>query len=145
MNHETYISEVLDMAEAMLENNSPDVPIAALIVKQGQVIARATNSREEEQSILGHAEINALEAASKVTGDWNLSGCTIYVSLEPCTMCAGAILQAHIKDVVFSAFDIKSGALGSRYNISTNSMNIQGGILEERGQKILQRFFQDKR
>jgi tRNA(adenine34) deaminase len=145
MNHEQYMTEALAMAEAMLAQGSIDVPIAALIVKDDQIIARGTNTREKNKSILEHAEINALQMATEFTGSWNLSECTIYINLEPCPMCAGAIIQAHIRNVVFAAYDIKSGAFGSRYNISTNLMNITGGILENRAKNILSEFFKEKR
>ena len=99
------------MAENQSKSDSGEVPVASLVVWNNQIIGLGTNSREKDKSILGHAEINALQSAVKFKGSWNLSDCTIYVSLEPCAMCAGAILQAHIKTIVFSAYDIKSGAL----------------------------------
>jgi len=122
-----------------------EVPVAAIIVQNGEIIAEALNTRERDSSILGHAEINAIEEAAAKTGSWNLEGASIYVNLEPCSMCAGAILQAHIKKVVFAAFDSKSGAFGSRHNLATKNMEIIGGIMEEESLHLLRKFFESKR
>ncbi len=138
------MGKVLSAAEELLKEGV-EVPVAAMIVKEGEVIGEGLNTRESSKSILGHAEINAIEAASKKIGHWNLSDCTIYVSLEPCTMCTGAILQSHISNVVFAAYDAKSGALGSRFNLKTKNLNVVGGILEEEAQPILKKFFENKR
>lgn len=133
------------MAENQFKSDSGEVPVASLVVWNNQIIGLGTNSREKDKSILGHAEINALQSAVKFKGSWNLSDCTIYVSLEPCAMCAGAILQAHIKTIVFSAYDIKSGAFGSRYNLTTSETQVIGGICEDRSVAILKQFFLNKR
>jgi tRNA(adenine34) deaminase len=133
------------MAQNQLDSNSDDVPVACLVVCENQIIGVGINTREKNQSVLGHAEINALQEAAKNKGSWNLHDCTIYVSLEPCAMCAGAILQAHIRSIVFSAYDIKSGAFGSRYNLTTNETQVIGGICEERAIGILKQFFVNKR
>lgn len=132
------MSTVLELARTL---DASEVPVAAIIVKDNKIIGQGVNTREKNQSILGHAELNALEEASKSLNSWNLSGATLYVNLEPCAMCAGAIIQAHISEVVFAAYDIKSGALGSRYNISTNNLKITGGILEEESKILLSDFF----
>jgi tRNA(adenine34) deaminase len=133
------------LAENQSKSDSAEVPVASLVVWNNQIIGLGTNSREKDKSILGHAEINALQSAVKFKGSWNLSDCTIYVSLEPCAMCAGAILQAHIKTIVFSAYDIKSGAFGSRYNLTTSETQVIGGICEDRSVAILKQFFLNKR
>ena len=133
------------MAENQFKSDLGEVPVASLVVWNNQIIGLGTNSREKDKSILGHAEINALQSAVKFKGSWNLSDCTIYVSLEPCAMCAGAILQAHIKTIVFSAYDIKSGAFGSRYNLTTSETQVIGGICEDRSVAILKQFFLNKR
>jgi len=133
------------LAENQSKSDSGEVPVASLVVWNNQIIGLGTNSREKDKSILGHAEINALQSAVKFKGSWNLSDCTIYVSLEPCAMCAGAILQAHIKTIVFSAYDIKSGAFGSRYNLTTSETQVIGGICEDRSVAILKQFFLNKR
>ena len=133
------------MAQNQLDSNSNDVPVACLIVCENEIIGVGINTREKNKSVLGHAEINALHEAAKNKGSWTLHDCTIYVSLEPCAMCAGAILQAHIRSIVFSAYDIKSGAFGSRYNLTTNETQVIGGICEERAIGILKQFFLNKR
>lgn len=120
---------------------SIEVPVAAIIVKDGKIIAEGLNTREQDSSILGHAEINAIEEAAAKTGSWNLDGTSIYVNLEPCSMCAGAILQAHIKEVIFGAYDVKSGAFGSRYNLTTKNLVVQGGVMETEAVELLREFF----
>lgn len=140
--HRYFMQKLLNLAE---EADPTEVPIAAMIVKNGQIISTGLNTREKEQSVFGHAEINAIKAANKVLNSWNLAGCTIYVSLEPCPMCAGAILQSHITEVIFGAYEYKSGALGSKYNLASKNLKIQGGILEEENLKLLQEFFANLR
>lgn len=135
----------MDLAENLSKTDTREVPVASLVVLNDQIIGLGTNSREKDQSILGHAEINALLSAVKFKGSWNLADCTIYVSLEPCAMCAGAILQAHIRTIVFSAYDLKSGAFGSRYHLGTRETLVIGGIYEERAVGILKDFFSNKR
>jgi tRNA(adenine34) deaminase len=134
----------LDLASKL---DSCEVPVAALIVdiSSGEIIATGVNTRETEQSVLAHAEINALKEASKIIGSWNLSGYALYVSLEPCAMCAGAILQSHISQVIFSAYDSKTGAFGSRYNLINKNIKVTGGVLEEVSQLLLKKFFDGKR
>ncbi len=142
MNHHQYMVKVLELARTAPNN---EVPVAAIIVADEKIIAQAINTRERDTSILGHAEINALEQAAKAREDWNLSGCTIYINLEPCAMCAGAILQSHISEIVFGAYDVKSGALGSRYNLITNNLKVTGGVMEEECQQVLVEFFSSLR
>lgn len=137
-NHQYYMSMVLELARSV---DSNEIPVATIVVKDNKIIGQGFNTREKNKSILGHAEINALEEAAKSLNNWNLAGATLYVNLEPCAMCAGAIIQAHISEVVFAAYDIKSGALGSRYNISTNNLKVIGGIMEEEGKNLLASFF----
>lgn len=132
------MARILELAKTVPNN---EVPVAAIIVANGEIIAQAINTRERDTSILGHAEINALEQAAKTRQGWNLSDSTIYINLEPCAMCAGAILQAHISEVVFGAYDIKSGALGSRYNLITNNLKVTSGIMEEECVALLSEFF----
>lgn len=136
----------LDFMNLLLDRleNSPsdEVPVAAMLVKDSEIISFAINQREKNQSILAHAELIALEAAAKTLGDWNLTGCTLYVSLEPCAMCAGAILQSHLSKIVFAAYDLKAGALGSRFNLCTKNLEVIGGLLEFRSQELLRRFFE---
>ena len=94
-----------------------EVPIGCIIVKDDKVIARSFNTREKDKLVTSHCEINAIKRASKKLNDWQLVDCELYVTLEPCPMCAGAIYQSRIKKVVYGASDIKQGALGSSFNL----------------------------
>jgi tRNA(adenine34) deaminase len=138
--HLKFMRVVLDHAESLMVD-SKEVPVAAIVVDGGQIIGLGLNSREREQSVIAHAEIKAIEAAAKHRSAWNLAGCTIYVNLEPCPMCAGAILQSHITELVFAAHEAKSGAFGSRYNLSNSKLKVYGGILEDESLKLMQKFF----
>ncbi len=140
--HEDYMRILI---EAARQSPETEVPVAAMLVKGGEILSQAINERELRNSILGHAELIALEKAAAKTADWNLSGATIYITLEPCAMCAGAILQSHVSTVVFGAYDAKSGAFGSRYQLSTKNLKIIGGILEQECSSLLQEFFTNKR
>ena len=140
-----YMKQVIDLAKT-LSINSKDIPVAAFIVDDSnKIIGKGINSREKECSVIGHAEINAIKEANKTLESWNLSRCRIYVNLEPCAMCAGAILQSHLSEVIFAAYDIKSGALGSRYNIVTKNLIVRGGVMEIEAQEILGNFFKKLR
>ncbi len=127
-----------------------DVPVGAVIVKDGEIIATGRNTRERDNNPLGHAEINAIIKASEKLCSWHLDECTIYVTLEPCPMCAGAILQARLSKVVFGAYDEKSGAVGSKFNLyydfkHTHNVLFTGGVLEEECLKPIKSFFDNKR
>jgi len=139
-----YMTHCLELASSVASN---EVPVAALLVdiSTGEIIASGVNTRESEQSVLAHAEINAIKAAAKKIGSWNLSGCALYVSLEPCPMCAGAILQSHISTIVFGAYDAKTGAFGSRYNLTTKNLKVTGGLMEKESLELLQSFFSRRR
>lgn len=126
-----------------------EVPVGAVIVKDGEVIASACNRKETDDCALSHAEINAIAEASKRLG-WRLDGCDIYVTLEPCAMCAGAIISARIRRVVFGASEPKSGFFGSAADLSktsglNHSVEIVGGVCAEACQKILTDFFGGRR
>ena len=108
---EEYMRQAL--AEARLALAEGEIPVGAVVVRGGEVIARAHNTRERDGCVLGHAELGAIKLASEAVGDWRLPDCTLYVTLEPCPMCAGAILNAHIPRVVWGAADPKTGAAGS--------------------------------
>ena len=138
------MKQCLELAASV---DAEEVPVAALLVnlETGEIIAEGVNSRETEQSVLAHAEINAIKAAAKKLSSWNLSSYALYVSLEPCAMCAGAILQSHISQVVFAAYDSKTGAFGSRYKLQTKNLEVIGGVLEEESIKLLKKFFEIKR
>ncbi|NBN96208.1 MAG: nucleoside deaminase [Actinobacteria bacterium] len=110
----------LAMDEARRAMSHGDVPVGAVVVRDGEVIAAAHNERELRNDPTAHAEIIALRAAAKHLGSWRLTDCTMYVTLEPCTMCAGAIINARVGTVVFGAADLKAGALGSLYNFAAD-------------------------
>lgn len=128
-----------------------EVPIGALIVDDtGKVIAKATNLRETNLTVLGHAELVAIHRACKKLKTWRLTGCTLYVTLEPCHMCAGALVQSRIKRVVFGAFDPKGGALGTLTNLAedkrlNHNFETIGGIKQEECAHQLKTFFKKKR
>jgi len=127
-----------------------EVPIGAVIVKDGKVIARGYNQREMKQDASSHAEMTAIKKACKKLGSWRLIGCQLYVTLEPCAMCAGAIVLARIERVIFGAFDQKAGACGTVMNILdqpklNHHPTITSGILEEECSAMLSGFFQDLR
>ncbi len=128
-----------------------EVPIGALVVDEtGIVLSRATNLREKHTSVLGHAELIALHRACKKRKSWRLNGCTLYVTLEPCFMCAGALVQSRIARVVFGALDSKGGALGSLHNLSidqrlNHNFIVTSGILADESSALLTNFFKQKR
>ena len=126
-----------------------EVPVGAVIVYNEKIIARGHNTRELKQSVLGHAEINAITKASKKIGSWRLEDCSIYVTLEPCSMCSGAIIQSRIKDLYFGAYDLKTGAAGSVFNLFdypfNHKVNVCGGILENECSQIIKDFFKELR
>lgn len=126
-----------------------EVPVGAVIVKDGVVIADGRNMREGKENALAHAEIIAIERACKKLGRWRLHDCTLYVTLEPCPMCAGAIVNSRIQRVVFGAYDKKAGAYGSVFNMNDFPLNhfpqICGGVLEENCAEMLSSFFKELR
>jgi tRNA(adenine34) deaminase len=127
-----------------------EVPIAALIVQDGQILAQAHNCRELWQDPTAHAEIIAIRAAATALGMWRLTDTTLYVTVEPCAMCIGAIILARIYRVVFGAWDPKAGACGSVFNLpSETKLNHQvlvtGGVLEQECQALIQKFFKELR
>jgi tRNA(adenine34) deaminase len=126
-----------------------EVPVGALIVREGKIIARAYNQREIKKSPTAHAELLAIQKAAKKLGGWRLTGCTLYVTLEPCPMCAGAIVNARIQTVVFGAPDPKAGALGSVYDLAQGKLNhtpkVISGVLQKECGDILSDYFKEKR
>ena len=126
-----------------------EVPVGAVIVKDGKIIAEGKNCREQKNNALSHAEIEAINAACNTLGDWRLNGCTIYVTLEPCPMCAGAIINARIKEVVFGAYDRTMGCMDSVTNIANlpfaAGTTVYGGIKEDECKQILTDFFEGVR
>lgn len=126
-----------------------EVPVGAVIVKDGEIIAEGYNLREQKQNALSHAELEAINNACNALGDWRLDGCTMYVTLEPCPMCTGAIINARIKEVVFGAYDKNCGCMDSAINITSlpfaSDITVYGGIKEDECKSLLTEFFKDKR
>lgn len=127
-----------------------EVPVGALIIdKNGEVISKAYNLRENKKNAVAHAEILAIKQACEALGDWRLSGCTLYVTLEPCPMCTGAIVNSRIKRVVFGAYDMQAGCCGSVANFNAypfnHSFEITGGVMEDECRELLTVFFDKKR
>jgi len=147
-NHEQFMSLALEEAEQALREN--EVPIGAVIVCDGRVIARAHNQREQLHDPTAHAEMIAITQAAEARQSWRLDGCTLYVTLEPCPMCAGAIVQARLPTVVYGAIDPKAGAVHSLYRLLddprlNHRAEVVAGVLAERCGQILSQFFQDQR
>ena len=137
--------------EALLEAKqvTNDVPVGALVVQAGKVIGRGHNQREVSGDPTAHAEIIAIRAAAARLGHWRLTGTVLYTTLEPCPMCAEALLQARVAKLVFGAYDARSGACGSAFNLFTSGRlypipEILGGICEEECQSMLVEFFREK-
>ena len=127
-----------------------EVPIGCVIVYEGKIIARGYNRRNTDKLTLAHAELMAIKKASKKIGDWRLEGCTMYVTLEPCQMCAGAIVQARMDEVVIGCMNAKAGSAGSVINLLdmkafNHQVKITQGILEEECSSMLSRFFKELR
>lgn len=143
INDELYMLKALE--EARLAFEQGEVPIGAVIVKDGEVIASAHNLRETNRSATAHAELLAIERACEALGGWRLFGCELYVTLEPCPMCAGAIINSRIDRVVFGSFDAKAGVCGSVMNIFAADFNhrpaVTAGVLEEECSALLKNFF----
>ena len=146
-------ADVEFMREAMrlagLAEDIDEVPVGAVIVRDGEIIARAYNTRETSKCATHHAEILAIEEACRVLGGWRLIGCTLYVTMEPCAMCAGAIINARIPRVVYGAPDLRFGAFGSLINLADVPLNhtpeILGGVLKDENVDILKNYFKKKR
>lgn len=137
------------LRQAQLAYMSGEVPVGAVIVKDGKVIARGKNARETGKNAVLHAELTAIQKACKKLGGWRLIGCTLYVTLEPCIMCAGAIMNSRIERVVIGTSDKKAGAYGGITDINSLPVNhipqIETGVLEEQCSEILKDFFKQLR
>lgn len=145
---ERYMREAIKESWKAFEKD--EVPIGCVIVREGKIIARAHNRKEEKKCATAHAEILAIEKASRKKGDWRLDDCEMYVTLEPCPMCAGAIANARIKKLCFGAYEKKSGSAESRFPLLTESglnwsVPYEGGILENECAAVLKKYFKIKR
>ena len=138
------------LREAMAAMDDGDVPVGAVVVRDGRIIGRGGNQREMLGDPTAHAEMIALTAAAGAVGHWRLDNCTLYVTLEPCPMCAGAIVNARMPRLVFGAMDPKAGAVGSLYNIPTDArlnhrVEVTAGVLAEDAASLLREFFARQR
>ena len=145
---ENFMKEALK--EAKKAYNKLEVPVGAVIVKDGKIIARAHNLKESKNDTTKHAEIIAIQKASKKLNSWRLTDCEMYVTLEPCTMCAGAIIQARLGELYIGTMDYKTGACGSILNVLedypfNHKVKYKTGILGDKCEKILQDFFKELR
>ena len=146
--YERYMLEALKEAELAAQED--EIPIGCVIVKNDKIISRAHNQRDKSHNPLGHAETLAIKKASEVLNDWQLVDCELYVTIEPCIMCAGAIIQSRIKKVVYGAPDLKGGAFGGSIDVMTaNNINhhpeIISGVLEKECSEIIKDYFKSKR
>ncbi len=146
--HEYYMS--LAIEEAKIAYLLDEVPVGAVIVRNGEVIARAHNLRETLKDATAHAEILAINEACRRLNGWRLIGCSIYVTLEPCPMCAGALVNSRIEKLVFGAYDLRAGAAHSIYNIPEDTrlnhrLEVIDGFMEEECRSLMQSFFKRKR
>lgn len=145
---EKFMKEALK--EAVKAYKKEEVPVGAVIVKNGEIIAKAHNLKETKKNAICHAEILAIKKASKKLDAWRLEDCEMYVTLEPCSMCAGALIQSRIKKIYIGTMDYKTGACGSVFNLFedytfNHKVECETGILKEECEKILQDFFKELR
>lgn len=145
--HEQYMKIALSLAEQAQEID--EVPVGALVVHRGEIISQAYNMRESSKCATHHAEILAIERACAVLGGWRLPECTLYVTLEPCPMCAGAVINSRIERVVYGAPDRRAGAFGTLVDLNSLPLNhkteIIGGVLGDECARILSEYFKKKR
>jgi tRNA(adenine34) deaminase len=138
------------LEEARLAGAGGDVPVGAIVIVEGRAVAQAHNEREQRADPTAHAEILALRSAAAVLGSWRLDGATVYVTLEPCPMCAGALVAARVHRLVFAAPDPKAGACGSLYNLCVDprlnhELLVSPGVLAEDAGELLAAFFDQRR
>ena len=138
----------MEIAIKLASSVQNDVPVGAVIVKNNEIISIASNNKENTNDVTAHAEIIAIKKAAEFLQNWRLDDCDLYVTLEPCPMCAWAIIQSRMKNVYFGSYDNQYGALGSKLNLtlySNQKINVKGGILEDKCNKILDNFFRKVR
>ena len=145
MKKKTMKPELMLKAIEIAKKSDKDIPIGAVIVKNGEIISSTHNQREKDNITTAHAEILAIQRANEKLNNWRLNDCEMYVTLEPCPMCASAIIQARISKVYFGAYDSLNGALGSKCDMrqimNCNNLEVIGGIKEEECTKILKDYF----
>ena len=140
--------EYMKQAIKIAKTSGKDIPVGAIIVKNGEIISKAINQREKRQNAIYHAEILAIKRACRKLKNWRLNDCEIYVTLEPCPMCASAILQARIGKIYYGAYDFLNGAFGSKSDmreIMNYSAEVKGGIMEDECAKLLKDYFERMR
>lgn len=144
---EKWMREALKEAESSFSNE--EVPVGAIVVKDNKIIGRGWNRKEALKDPTAHAEVIAITAAANSVGDWRLEGCILYSTLEPCLMCAGAIIQARVSKLVFGAKDSKFGVFGSVIDIRDKKWNwkfeVVSGVLKEESAALLKKFFKERR
>ncbi|MCI1273117.1 MAG: nucleoside deaminase [Clostridiaceae bacterium] len=136
-----YMSELIGYVKGNISN---EIPVGAFVVKGDKVIAKALNTKEKDNDVTHHAEILAIKDAEKVLNNWRLDDCEMYVTLEPCPMCAWAIISSRIKNIYFGSYDLNYGALGSKIDlrqIANSKLKVYGGILEKECDSILEEYF----
>lgn len=148
MDHEKFMREAL--AEAVLASQKGDVPVGAVAVRDGQIIGRGHNRKEELKDPTAHAEMIALQEAVRTLGGWRLIGVTLYCTMEPCPMCAGAMVQARLSRLVYAVADPKAGAAGSVVDLLRNErlnhrVEVIAGVLAEEAEELTRRFFEELR
>jgi tRNA(adenine34) deaminase len=149
MHDEKYMRRCIELAELAVENG--DVPVGAVVVKKstGEIVGEGYNRREQDKSSLSHAELIAINEASKKLGGWRLVDCELFVTLEPCAMCAGAIVNSRVERVVYGADDFRFGACGSCFNLFGQGLNhtpeLERGVLGEQCAQLLKDFFRQLR
>ena len=148
LTHRIWMARALDEARQASEHG--DVPVGAVVVSHGEVIASAHNRREVDQDPTAHAELLAVRAAATVLGSWRLDGCALYVTLEPCTMCAGALVLARLPELIYGASDPKAGAVGSLYDLVreprlNHQVSVMAGVAADECGELLTAFFRAAR
>ena len=146
--HERFIEQAIRLAE--MGGGLEEIPVGAVVVKENNVIGKGYNQRESLKDPTAHAEMIAITAAANTIGDWRLTDCTLYVTKEPCPMCAGAIINSRLKMVIFGTYDKEKGCCGSLYQLCGdprfgNNISVRGGIFEDKCKELLKAFFKTKR
>ena len=146
--HDYWMKQALIQADKAFK--SKEIPVGAVVIKEDKVIGRAYNQREQLNDPTAHAEIIAITAAANTLGDWRLNGCTLYVTKEPCSMCAGAIINARLDMIIFGCYDEAEGCCGSLYQLCGDprfktKVSVMGGVMENQSLSLLKEFFNSRR